>query len=211
MSVEYDAVFQKQLQQGIIERVPEEEEGFDNCYFLPHHGVVREDKETTKLRVVFDGSARAVSSDYSLNDCLDKGPNFTPHIFDILVRFRIHPIGIVADIEKAFHQIAIDPKDRDMLRFLWSGKSSDGACQYRFCRLMFGLTPSPAILNCVIQHHLTRYLLKEPKMVRLLTESFYVDDFVSGAANDEEVLTIYQKAKEMMKQGGFNLRKWKTN
>ena len=48
-------------------------------------------------------------------------------------------------------------------------------------------------------------------MVRLLTESFCVDDFVSGAANDEEVLTIYQKAKEMTKQGGYNLHKWKTN
>ena len=48
-------------------------------------------------------------------------------------------------------------------------------------------------------------------MVRLLAESFYVDDFVSGAINVEEGLTIYQKAKEIMKQGGFNLRKWQTN
>ena len=32
MSVKYDAIFQKQLQQGIIRRVQEEEEGFDNCY-----------------------------------------------------------------------------------------------------------------------------------------------------------------------------------
>ena len=78
MSIEYDATFQKQLQQGIIERVPKEEEGSDSCYFLPHHGVICEDKETTKLRVVFDGSARAVSTDYSINDCLDKGPNLTP-------------------------------------------------------------------------------------------------------------------------------------
>ena len=48
-------------------------------------------------------------------------------------------------------------------------------------------------------------------MVRLLAESFYVDDFVSGAIYVEEGLTIYQKAKEIMKQGGFNLHKWQTN
>ena len=76
---------------------------------------------------------------------------------------------------------------------------------------MFGLTLSPAILNSVIQHHLIWYLLKEPNIVRLLAESFYVDDFVSGALTAEEGLSIYQKAKEIMKHGGFNLRKWKTN
>ena len=114
MSIKYDATFQEQLQQGIIERVPKEEEGSDTCYFLPYHRVIREDKETTKLYVVLNGSARAVSTDYSLYDCLDKGPNLTSHIFDILVRFRSHPIGIVADIEKAFHQIAVDLSDRDM-------------------------------------------------------------------------------------------------
>ena len=58
---------------------------------------------------MFDGSARAASSDFSLNDCLDKGPNLTSHIFNILVEFS------VVDIEKAFHQIAVDPSDRDML------------------------------------------------------------------------------------------------
>ena len=74
------------------------------------------------------------------------------------MRFRSHPIGIVADIEKAFHQIVIDPSDRDMLRFLWWEGNTEGSpriTQYRFCRLMFGLTPSPAILNGIIQHHLT--------------------------------------------------------
>ena len=84
MSIEYDATFQEQLQQGIIERIPKEE-GSDTCSFLPHHRVTHEDKETTKLRVVLDGSARAVSTDYSLYDCLGKGPNLASHIFDILV------------------------------------------------------------------------------------------------------------------------------
>lgn len=76
---------------------------------------------------------------------------------------------------------------------------------------MFGLTPSPAILYGVIRHRLTWYLLKEPDIVRLLAESFHVDDFVSGTLTAEEGLSIYEKAKKIMKQDGFNLRKWKTN
>ena len=132
----------------------------------------------------------------------------------MLVRFRRHPTGIVADIEKAFHQIVVDPSDRAMLRFLYiknNGENSPKVSQYRFCRLLFGLTPNLAILNGVIQHHLTWYLLKKPNIVRFLAESFFVNDFVSEALTAEEGLSVYQKAKEIMKHGGFNLQKWKTN
>ena len=36
-----------------------------------------EDKSTTKLRDVFDGSAKSNSKDLSVNDCLEKGTNVT--------------------------------------------------------------------------------------------------------------------------------------
>ena len=88
---EYDDVFRKQLEDGIIERVPHSEEGLSGHHFLPHHGVIREDKEITKLRVVFDGSAKDRVKDLSLNDCLEKRPNTTPHIFDIFIEVQKLP------------------------------------------------------------------------------------------------------------------------
>ena len=54
-----------------------------------------------------------------MNDCLEKGPNLTPHVFEVLGKFRSYPVGLTADIEKAFHQISVNPADRDQLRFLW--------------------------------------------------------------------------------------------
>ena len=101
-----------------------------------------------------------------------------------------------------------------MLRFLWLddiSRNRPGVLQYRFCRLVFGLTPSPAILTETIQYHLARYLLTEPLVAKQLAESFYVDDFISGVHTEDEGFMLYQKAKELMKAGGFNLRKWKTN
>ena len=77
---EYDGIFHKHLDDGIIERVPHSEEGLSGCHFLPHHGVICEDKVTTRLRVVFDGSAKGGLKDLSLNDCLEKGPNTVPRI-----------------------------------------------------------------------------------------------------------------------------------
>ena len=49
---------------------------------LPHHGIVCEGKDTTKLRIVFDASSKTCN--VSLNDCLLKGPNITPLIFNII-------------------------------------------------------------------------------------------------------------------------------
>jgi len=203
---EYDAVFRDQLVDGIIELAPKLDPGCQR-YFIPHHGIVRTDKQTTKLRVVFDGSAKDKKESFSLNDCLEKGPNLTPHIFDILLRFRSHLVGLVADIEKAFHQIVIEENDRDYLRFLWFDdihKARPEIVEYRFARLVFGLTPSPAILNGTIQSHLTRFLLTEPNMSRLLADGFYVDDFTGGAGSDEEGFQIYERAKILMQKGGLS-------
>ena len=52
-----------------------------DVFFLPHHGVLRADKETTKLCIVFDGSVRDTNL-CALNDCLEKALNLTPHVFD---------------------------------------------------------------------------------------------------------------------------------
>ena len=88
-----------------------------NVHYLPHREVVRIDKDSTKVRVVYDASAR--SEGPSLSDCLYAGPPLTPLIFQILVRFRAHKVAIIADIEKAFLNISVVPDYRDFLRFLW--------------------------------------------------------------------------------------------
>lgn len=89
----------------------------ERLHYLPHHGVSRQDKQTTKLRVVYDGSAKTYGP--SLNECLHTGPNFGQHILQILLRFRIHRIALVGDIEKAFLMVSVVDHDRDVLRFLW--------------------------------------------------------------------------------------------
>ena len=74
--------------------VPESKKKMQNCFFLPHHGIIRQNKEITKLHVVFDGSTKT-ANDVSLNDCLCKGPNQTPPIFDILLKFQFHQVALV--------------------------------------------------------------------------------------------------------------------
>ena len=64
--------------------------------------MIRKDRETTKVRIVYDGSAKSSKEELSLNDCLDTSDNYIPHISDMLASFRNNPVGLIADIEKAF-------------------------------------------------------------------------------------------------------------
>ena len=138
---EYDKTFQEQLDKGIIEKVPHSEESKSPTHYLPHLPVVRTDRSTTKVRVVYDGSAKSNESSLSLNDCLHKGPNLIPKLFDVLIRFRNHPIALTGDIKKAFLMVGIEENDRDMLRFLWLSNPHDVNSELlhlRFTRLVFG-------------------------------------------------------------------------
>ncbi|XP_025835733.1 uncharacterized protein LOC112906178 [Agrilus planipennis] len=64
-------------------------------YYLPHHAVIKESSSTTKVRVVFDGSAKSDTST-SLNDTLNIGPTIQEELFSILIRFRSHIYVLVA-------------------------------------------------------------------------------------------------------------------
>ena len=85
-------------------------------YYLPHRDIIRLDKDTTRLLVVFDVSTTANGP--SQNDCLYVGPPLSPLLYDILLRFRVHKITLTADIQKAFLHISVAPNHRNFLRFL---------------------------------------------------------------------------------------------
>ena len=112
----YDQIMKEQLKKGIIEEVSELETPAKTSY-LPHQAVIRQEADT-KLRIVYDASAKEGKHGISLNDCLHVGPPLTPLLFDILERFRENKIGMVTDTEKAFLNIEVDPHDRDYIRFL---------------------------------------------------------------------------------------------
>lgn len=58
-----------------------------NAYYLPHHAVSKEENDTTRLRVVFDASAKT-STGLSLNDVQLVGPTIQQDLFSIMLRFR---------------------------------------------------------------------------------------------------------------------------
>ena len=54
----YDAIIQDQLTEGVVERAVDEPQGRE--FYIPHKPVIKETAETTKMRIVFDASAREI-------------------------------------------------------------------------------------------------------------------------------------------------------
>ncbi len=211
---EYHTTIQNQLRQGIVEVVEDPDSSKSGMtHYLPHHAVIRKDKTTTKVRIVYDASAKAAGHP-SLNDCLFRGPKFDQKILDILLRFRTHKIALTADIEKAFLMVSVSKKDRDVLRFLWIGDLTSDEPPvhvFRFTRVTFGVTSSPFLLNATIEHHLNKFSSSFPELVEQLKRSIYVDDVVTGAESEEAAYQAYLDSKHILKEGGFNLRKFVTS
>ena len=161
---EYENIINEQKCNGIVEEVPIKDRLMKNkdrdsveVHYMRHHGVVRTDRKTTKLWVVYDGSAKLKDDKFPLNDSLQTGPNFIPYLFYVLLKFRWNPVALTSDIEKAFLMISIDPSNRDMLKFFWLKDPQDlnsEILEMRFCQLVFGLRPSPSIFGATIIYHL---------------------------------------------------------
>ena len=104
MMLKYDTIIQDQLEKGVVEKV--DRFNVDGIkHYIPHHVVITPQKATTKLRIVYDASAKSKFGNKSLNECFYRGPVLLQNLYEILFRFRLYEIGIVSDIEKPFLQV----------------------------------------------------------------------------------------------------------
>lgn len=208
----YQAVLDDWVSKGIVEEVPEED--LDKfSHYLPHRHVVKPNS-TTPVRPVFDASAKEHDK-VSLNQCLETGPNLIDKIPACLARFRKNQYGVSGDIEKAFLQISINGKDRDYLRFLWQEK--DGRLKvFRHCRVVFGVSSSPFLLESCIKLHLQTILTQckvnespySSDFIELLEESFYVDNCLTSLETLKDVEEFRHVASSVMNEKMFKLRGW---
>ena len=132
-------MIREQLEEGVVEQAPVEVTGRE--FFLPHRAVVRRNAETTKLRVVYDASARAQEKAPSLNNCLHAGPPLQNKLWSVVVGNRFHPVVVAGDIRCTFLQVRIQETERDALRFHWiADKTAKQVETLRFTRVVFGLS-----------------------------------------------------------------------
>ncbi|GFX21823.1 integrase catalytic domain-containing protein [Trichonephila clavipes] len=171
---------------------------------------VRDTSCTTKLRVVFDASSKT-SSGLSLNDLLMVGPRVQPELFPILIQFRIFSVAICADVEKMFRQIKVHEEDVDWQRILWRDSPTEPIREYRLTTVTYGTSSAPFLSTRTLRQLAIDEQENYPAASRATLSHFYVDDLLSGSATKKGAIQLVSELQEMMKRGGFSLRKWVSN
>ena len=123
---------------GHLEKVPEGHLESLECYFSPHHCVVKLDSTTTKLRVVFDASSKTTSG-LSLNECLTVGRKLQQEVFNILIRCRVSKTGMSADIAKMDRQVELNEKYPEYHRIFWRFCPYENVQTYRLTKVTHGV------------------------------------------------------------------------
>ena len=172
---EYEETIKSYIQKGYLKKLTPEEMSSPSCWYLPHFPIVKLEKTTTKVRIVFDCSAKYEG--VSLNDAIYAGPKLQTELFDVLVRFRRNPIGIACDIKQMYLQIEIKEKDRPYFRILWRDYESDREPdEYEFTRVVFGKNSAPMEAQNVTQENARRFQDRYPLAADTVLKSTYMDD-----------------------------------
>ena len=163
---------------------------------LPHFPVVRMDKTTTKVRIVFDCSDKY--DGISLNDVIYTGPKLQRELIDVLIRFRRNPVAVTCDIKE------IAESDRSKSRILWRDlDEARGPEVYEFNRVVFGKNSAPMELQFVAQENARRHQEQFPKAAETVLKSTYMDDSIDSVETDVEGIELYQQLDALWKLAGM--------
>lgn len=179
-------------------------------YYLPHHGVLSEYSVTTKLRVVFNGSAKTTSG-LSFNDIQYTGPNLQDELLAILLRFRKHNVVVCADIAKMYRMILINPSDKELQKILWRSDPSHEIKEYTLNTVTYGTKSAPYLAIRCLKELGLQHSTHLPLASKVILHDFYVDDLLSGAEDSQQAIKLCYDIDSILKSGCMSLRKWISN
>ncbi|XP_045538252.1 uncharacterized protein LOC123721942 [Papilio machaon] len=176
-------------------------------YFLPHHGVFREHSTTTKLRVVFDASA-ATNNGISFNDIQLVGPPIQGDLLGILLRFRQFRYTALADCEKMYRSVLVNPTQRDLQLVVWRDEPSKPLAVYKLNTVTYGTASAPFLsVRCLKQ---LAAECSDLEVKRVINNDIYVDDLLTSSDDKDKLLRICKGTVDVLKSGCFILRNYSS-
>ncbi len=194
---------------GHMVAVPKDAPELQHPYYLPHHGVLREQSTSTKLRIVFNGSCKTTSQ-VSLNEIQHTGPKIQRDIIDVLLWIRRYKYIFMTDIVKMFRQIQVHQKDWDLQRILWINKQRNVQA-YQLTTVTYGTRSAPYLACRTLKRLVEDERENYPLAVDAILKGSYVDDISGGADSIDQLNTIAQQLNGMCASACLPLDKWKSN
>lgn len=180
------------------------------AYYMPHHGVYKEDSLTTRLRVVFDASA-STTSGRSLNDIQMVGPVLQNDLLSLILKFRTHKYVVLADVTKMYRQVLINPTQRPLQRILWRESPNEPIKVFNLNTVTYGQACASFLSVRCLFELAEECKDKYPDIAEIIKDDFYMDDFLSGFESVERGAYICENVSKILKGGCFELRKWFSN
>lgn len=207
---EYQNTINAYVDKGYLRKLSPKERPVPSAWYLPHFPIVKMEKSTSKVRIVFDCSAKC--DGISLNDTIHAGPKLQTELFDVLVRFRKNPVGIACDIKEMFLQIEIEEKDRPYFRILWRDYESEREPdEYEFTRVVFGKNSAPMESQLVAQENARRHQDRYPLAAETVLKSTYMDDSIDSIEDDAKAVKLSRELQDLWQIAGMQARKWVSN
>jgi len=178
---QYAAFMREYLEMGHMREVPISESG--GGYYIPHRAVIRPTALTTKLRVVFNASAKT-STGFSLNDICEIGPKVQRDLIDILLSFRLHRIVFTCDIEKMYCQVLVHPSDTSLQK---SESQHEPIKEFELCTVTYGTAPASFLAQYCLKVLSDELRETNPVEADAVSHDFYMDDLLTGGEDLPEV------------------------
>ncbi|XP_058456734.1 uncharacterized protein LOC131434106 [Malaya genurostris] len=185
---------------------PDNSQGF----YLPHHYVLKPTSSTTKLRVVFDGSA-ASDTGISINETQLIGPIVQNDLVSILLNFRIHRFVFTADISKMYRQVAVHEDDRRYQRILWRKTQNEPLKTYDLQTVTYGLASSPFLATMSLRQLTEDEGVQYSLSSKAIQKSCYMDDALFGADALPEIIELKNQTVALLAKGCFCVHKFASN
>jgi Pao retrotransposon peptidase/Family of unknown function (DUF5641) len=206
---EYQNKVLEMLNKDYIREVPEDETRPQSEYFIPAFGVLKQERLSTKCRVVLD--CKAKFNNKSLNDAIFPGPKLLPELPEVLLRARHRDVLLMGDISEMFLQVVLAPEDRPFHRFLHQWKKDGPIVTLEFQVHCFGNAGSPAVAVWVIQDLARRFQKLYPRAAEMILKSTYMDDNIDSFDTIAECIQVYEQLKKMYYDIRMTICKFASN
>ncbi|XP_077260841.1 uncharacterized protein LOC143896723 [Temnothorax americanus] len=110
-----------------------------------------------------------------------------------------------------YRQIRLDPIQTSLHRVVWKEDLSHNIKISELLTLTYGTASASAIAIESLEQLAKSKMDKYPKGAIAVLKGFYIDDFVYGEDDEDEVLEIHRQVTALLAEGGFRIRKWASN
>ncbi|XP_075162867.1 uncharacterized protein LOC142235501 [Haematobia irritans] len=179
-------------------------------FYLPHHAVVKPDRTSTKVRVVFNASKKTTSG-FSLNDVLYTGPAKQNGLMNVILKWRFFKYVFNGDIQKMYRQIWVHDDDQQYQRILFRPSPSEQVQDFCLKTVTFGVNCAPYLAIRTLPQLSEDAKETHPTASVILQNQIYVDDVLSGAHSLMETKSNLLELIDLLNSGGFPLKKITAN